>query len=413
MRNTLIIAILITFQLNLAGQTGTNLPYSIFGIGELASKGFNRNIGMGRTGIALSSPMYLNNVNPASYHTIDSISFFFDFGLSSDFVKYSTSYNASQRGNDINMRNIAMGFRISRNLTSSIGVVPFSRVGYKIESEKDLEGTLDKYSLIMTGSGGLTQFYWDNSYLLFKRLSLGMNISYLFGTLETSETNSYKGLSTNITIDKTAYLNKLFIDFGFQLLLPLKDKINITLGGIFGNSHYLNFRQEILISETNGNVLEKGITQKGTLRFPWYAGGGVAVDYNKKLTISADYLLRDWSQTKSDNPNFKYTRAGSYRFGAEYIPGHLNQLGFFGTLSYRLGYYYEESYLNIDNVSIASNGFTLGIGIPFLRNRSSINIAYDTGVKGTLKNGLIRERYNSVMLNLTLHDWWFIKRKYD
>ena len=68
---------------------------------------------------------------------------------------------------------MAMGFRIMPNWSASIGIAPYSTVGYKIATDNYVDGTVDEnFKLEMTGSGGLNQFYWDNSYLLFKRLSL-------------------------------------------------------------------------------------------------------------------------------------------------------------------------------------------------------------------------------------------------
>jgi hypothetical protein len=71
-------------------------------------------MGMGRAGLALSSPFYLNSQNPASYSSLDSISFFLDFGMGADFVKYQTAREGSQKGYDVNLRNIAIGFRAGK-----------------------------------------------------------------------------------------------------------------------------------------------------------------------------------------------------------------------------------------------------------------------------------------------------------
>ncbi len=79
---------------------------------------------MGKTGIANSSGHYLNNLNPASYHDMDSISFFFDFGLGMDFVKYETSYD-TQHGQDFNIKDIAMGYQDSEKLDRRIRYCTF------------------------------------------------------------------------------------------------------------------------------------------------------------------------------------------------------------------------------------------------------------------------------------------------
>jgi hypothetical protein len=404
---------LITFQVVLFAQQRTHLPYSVFGLGELHTKGSVRNFGMGKSGIALSSNRYLNDLNPASYHSIDSVSFFFDFGLSGEFVKYQTS-GETQHGNDVNIRNIALGFRITPNWSASIGIAPYSTVGYKIHTQETISGTEDdKFNVEMTGSGGLNQFFWNNSYLLFNHLSLGVNFTYLFGNIEAKETVVYDNFDNDIISTQTSYLNKIYADFGVQYFFNLKDDYQVTVGAVFGNSHKLNFEQRIVVSESDGSIAEDEISRTGKFDFPLYFGTGIAVTFKNQLTLSADYLYHDWSSTDSDNPDFNYINNNTYKFGVEYIPGRYNKLGYFGSISYRAGYYHEESYLEINKNSIADNGITLGLGLPFLQSRTSINIAYNYGINGTMNNGMIKETYNSFMLSLTMHDWWFIKRKFD
>jgi hypothetical protein len=414
MRKKFFLYTLLAFQVTLHAQQRTHLPYSAFGIGEIHEKGFVRNMGMGKSGIALSSNKFLNNMNPASYYSIDSISFFFDFGLSGDIVKYKTAYDPIQHGTDVNIRNIAIGFRINNKWSASVGIEPYSSVGYKIKTDKDVEGTEeDNFTAVLTGNGGLNQFYWNNSYLLFNHLSLGVNFTYLFGNIDATETATYTMFPYDIISKQTSYLNKVYADFGIQYFFPVKKDFQVTLGGVFGNSHKLNFKHRIQLSQSDGTIMEDEITRHGTFDFPMYVGGGIAVAFKDRLTFSADYLYHDWSRTTSDNPSYKYKSNNAIKLGVEFIPGHFSKLGYFGGISYRAGYYYEESYLEINNKSFSDNGITLGLGLPFLQTRTSVNIAYNFGINGTVENDLIRETYNSFMISLTLHDWWFIKRKYD
>jgi len=412
MRKLLFILIALSVQLGILAQERTHMPYSIYGIGEILPKGFARNMAMGGTGLALSTPGHLNNVNPASYYGIDSVSFFFDFGLSGNFVKYKTSKNKAQRGNDFNIRNLAMGFRISPNWSSSIGIAPYSSVGYKIQTTEEIVGKpSETFNVEVQGNGGLNKFYWDNSYLLFDRLSLGVNFSYLFGKLESVETVTSSSLPIGIDIKQTSYINKLYADFGLQYFFAVKKDYKITLGGVFGKSHNLNMKNTIEVEESNGLVSEETLSGNN-FEFPLYAGAGFAVQY-KNLLVTADYLYHDWSNTSSGSLDFSYKSTNAFRLGLEMIPGRYSKLGYFGGIAYRAGLYLQESYLEINNNSIADKGLTVGVGLPFLQNRTSINISYNYGINGTLENNLIKENYHSFLVSLTLHDWWFIKRKID
>jgi long-subunit fatty acid transport protein len=397
-----------------SAQQRTYLPYSIFGIGEINTRGFSRNMGMGKSGIGMSSDRYLNNKNPASYHTMDSISFFYDLGLSGSFVKYKNSYT-TQKGQDFNVGNLAIGFRVTKNLTSSVGVAPYSTVGYKTVAERNVEGTQDLYTASMTGSGGLTKFYWDNAYLLFNHLSVGVSFTYLFGNIETSEIVEYENLDYSISSKAVSHLNKLYADFGLQYRFKVKDDFKIIIGGIFGNSHKLNFEQQVTISQSDGTVFEDELTTREPFELPMYYGAGFSVGWADQLTFNAEYEYHNWSSTPSNSTSFTYRDTKSYRVGVELIPDPLNKrgLGYFGIFSYRLGLYHEDSNLDIKNATVSNRGLSFGLGLPFMNNKTSLNLAYNTGIRGTIESGLIRENYNTFFVSLTLHDWWFIKPKYD
>jgi len=393
-------------------QTPTHLPYSIFGIGELSNRGYGRNLGMGKSGIGLASGRFLNNLNPASYHALDSISFFFDFGFNADFVRYRTEI-ADQRGTNINLRNLSMAFRNTSFWASGIGVMPFSEVGYKVISNQPVEGNSDEYEAELSGKGGLNKFYWDNTFTFFKHLSVGISFNYLFGNIISNEQVQYDRITTVISRTQNAFLSKAFFDFGLQYHRGLPGESSLVVGGVFGNNHRLKFREELSVSTTGGSIIEDEVNDRGTFDFPLYAGGGLSYSHAGKLVVSADYLFQNWSATKTNHPYFRYRNTNAYHLGLEFLPGNLNRLGFWGSVHYRAGVFYEESYLEVEETRLVDKGLTVGFGIPLVRNRTSINLAYLYGNKGTLEGGLVKLNYHSIALSMSLHDWWFIKPKYD
>jgi hypothetical protein len=218
---------------------------------------------------------------------------------------------------------------------------------------------------------------------------------------------------SDIILDQTSYLHKTYADFGLQYFFPVKKDLEITLGAVFGNNHAIKIKDQFTWMTADGNILDDKITRRGTFTFPYYIGGGFAVAYKNSMTISADYLYHQWSNTSSDNSNFNYANTNALRVGLEYFPGRYSKLGYFGGVAYRAGFYIEDSYLELDGKRIADKGITAGLGFPFLQNRTTLNIAYSYGMNGTLENHLIKENYHSIMFNLSMHDWWFIKRKID
>ena len=126
-------------------------------------------------------------LNPASYSSQDTISFIFDFGITSDFKTIKSS-DASENTTYINIDHLAISFPVTRNWKTSVGIVPYSKVGYNlvIDDEED-EGSGD-YNILYNGEGGINQFYFGNSILIGNHIALGINISYLFGLIERSKT---------------------------------------------------------------------------------------------------------------------------------------------------------------------------------------------------------------------------------
>ena len=115
--------------LGASAQSGTNSPYSQYGLGILSdqSQGFNR--GMNGLGIGLRIGNQVNYLNPASYSSIDSLTMLVDMGLSLQIT------NFKEGGNKVNARNAnfeyaVATFRILPKFGLAAGVVPYTNIGY-------------------------------------------------------------------------------------------------------------------------------------------------------------------------------------------------------------------------------------------------------------------------------------------
>ena len=65
-RIPLLLCSLCTASLTAVAQNTTNLPTSMYGVGELSAGDGGRYAGMGNTGIALNRTGFLNTLNPAA-----------------------------------------------------------------------------------------------------------------------------------------------------------------------------------------------------------------------------------------------------------------------------------------------------------------------------------------------------------
>ena len=99
--------------------------------------------------------------------------------------------------------------------------------------------------------------------------------------------------------------------------------------------------------------------------------------------------------------------------GFEYTPDRQALRNYFKRVNYRLGGYYKQSYLTINNQDLKDYGITFGLGIPLKYNKTKFNVALQLGRRGTTDQNLIEENYAIINFNITFYDFWFIQQKYQ
>lgn len=388
----------------------TSSPYSMFAEGQVENYGSGTNRALGGTGIAFKSDNYLNNMNPASYSGIDSLSFIFELGMFGKYTKYITK-NESETKFDANLSYLALGFRICKWWATSLGVASYSSVGYKINSSHTVEGDLSIYQKTFEGSGGITQLYFGNSVRPFKNLSLGINISYFLGSITHTETGGTTDDYVAYTIIKNIKIHSVYFDYGAQYTIEY-NKWKYTLGAIFGNSKELDMTSNMYISNAD-NTLELE-TEDSKFIIPSKYGFGLAVEKGYRFKAGFDYERRNWEEIKEYSSSLLRTRDSErFSIGIEYFPYKKRSDRGLKKVRYRLGASYTRKYLIIKNEGVNSKTINFGFGIPIKRERSMINIAFELGSLGTTKSGLIKENYGVLHLNFTMHDLWFQKHKLD
>ena len=135
-RLTIAALALIVSALTGLAQQSIGSPYSRFGYGLLNDNASSAQRQMGGVGYAMQSGRQINAMNPASYAAIDSLTFLFDMGF--DFTSVnrregSDKENSIGGGRDY----INMQFPIARRFGMSIGLLPYSSVGYSFGSKID------------------------------------------------------------------------------------------------------------------------------------------------------------------------------------------------------------------------------------------------------------------------------------
>ncbi|MFO8001204.1 MAG: hypothetical protein R6U46_08165 [Marinilabilia sp.] len=401
-------------------QKRTYSPFSRYGVGELNSKGFGQNAAMGNTGIGHRTSNHLNNLNPASYSAIDSMSFFFEAGITG-FSQTFESGPDEESYNNIDFSYFAMGFPISNKIHTSLGLRPFSNTGYKFEFS---DGTTLNRAI---GTGNLSSAYGGLSYKFAPNFTIGAHGTYLFGNIQhttfiefADDPSAYKyGQQSEL------HASDFFFDLGAQYTRQLRENENITFG--------LTFRPEAPVSGDYQRTVAKG-SQYGedgklftsnqvipeasdssdikSFDLPQSIGFGVSYNRNDHLTVNADYVLTNWGDISLPDGHSNTTNSSHLSAGVQYIPD-LRSQNYLWRMRYRAGIKYNEEYIKIDDQQINDFGITFGIGLPYGRSKTSVNMAFEFGKRGPSENEIMTENYAKVILNFTFHEFWFMKRKFD
>ena len=107
-----------------------NSPYSIYGIGDIDFRPYNRTSGMGGTGIALRSSYYLVDNNPAAIAGLSRSFVIVDAAFTGKVIRYKGDpINAENSNNkDFWIKRLAIAVKINNHWASSIGFSQFSNV---------------------------------------------------------------------------------------------------------------------------------------------------------------------------------------------------------------------------------------------------------------------------------------------
>jgi hypothetical protein len=387
---------------NLSAQI-TSSPYSIFGIGNTEGNSTGAGNAMGGTGIAFPTTHTLNLENPASTGGMDSLFTLFEIGFEGRYTSYSTTKN-SQSLFDANFRYIGMGVRLKPKWAVSMGLKPYSTIGYNITAMSEIEGTNYLYKKIYTGEGGVNKLFLGNSFKITKNLFFGINAVYLFGNVthtESSDDFDYK-------LEERTYLSNFNLDYGLNYQIS-GNGWNYNLGLIYDNGKSLiTDKTSTLTVEDEYTTLKSSDKE---YKIPRSFGLGFAFE-KYYLRGGFDFEHRKWKGIEFANPHLESRNSNRYSFGLE-IPSLGIRRGGSRMIFYRLGAQYSESYMVIKGIPVNYRSASFGAGIPVKGALSVINLSLEVGQNGAGHGGLFRESFCTFHVDISLKDIWFSKKRYN
>lgn len=399
-------------------QNNTGTPYSMYGIGLLQDN-TGPYTAMGGVSAAMRDNYNINYLNPASYTALDSNRFYFQFGVNGEYVGISThqeknTYRVAQNAS------LNMAFRIYNKLYASFGFIQRSDIGYSLHYYKLINGSDNQYyTQQISGQGGLNDFYLGLAYR-FGGLSIGVNSALVFGNLE-------KRLSLIPAIEDSYYINSqnkisvfdAIFTIGLQYQFKLSPKSNLTLGTAFNLKSDLDAEQDYTAYKINSSTgdsetLEEDELNKGNISYPLRVIAGFSYDYKDKWNVAGDYTFQQMSEYKEFGKEQNFNDYHKGAIGVSLLPARYGRY-WWQRNKYTLGAYMVRSQIELNNTHINTYAVTCGTQIPvYISNRElMLGLAFDLGIRGTEKDGLIQEKYAKVRINIAFKEGWFIKRKID
>jgi hypothetical protein len=336
-----------------------------------------------------------------------------------------------------------------KNWKSSFGLVPFSYVGYKISSHETdtLKGDID---YLYEGEGGINQFYIGKAFQLLKKISIGFNISYLFGSLTNTQTIKFTNSTNtyNFKQRKSVIPSDFYFNYGIQFehkfkdipkiqqidttttfckkiknnLLKFQNGLIIDIGLVVNNSTIINAKNDVFsVSYESSSIIDtiENINDRdGLLRLPASIGAGIILRKNDKWLIGADYQFQKWSDfLNSFGSNSNMVNSMQVAIGTEFTPNKNNSSSYLRKIHYRAGYRYAQTYLEINGKKINEFGVSFGLNLPLKRakggDKKGINLSFEYGKRGTTENNLLLEQFYKISVGFAIYERWFMKKKYE
>lgn len=438
------VVVMATSTITVQSQNGINSPYSRYGFGILSDKAMGFNKAMSGVSQGFRDGQIINSANPASYSAVDSLTALFDFGLS----VYNGNYkmgNLQHNAKNSSFDYAAFHFRASKGFGIALGILPYSNINYNFSSNsKIMEGVEDNTtsSYKFNGDGGLHKVFLGAGWQITKPLSLGFNVSYLYGSYNHNMSMSFNESTINsINRKYNADISSYLIDLGIQYTININKKDKLVLGATFTPGHEINdnaYRTTQSINSLSGIISQTSDTITNAFELPNSVVVGATYYKDNRLSIGADFEMQKWSDVKfpaqdSENDIRYISQKGllydryKISLGGSYTPNP-NGNRYSQLLTYKVGGYYSKSYANADLTGKIADkpfefGLSAGITIPIINsniwyNSPKLNIALQwihSNIpymnSNSFKIDKLKENYLKLCISLTFSERWFYKSK--
>lgn len=432
----LVVVLVAFFALQMSAQEGTASPYSFYGIGSLKFKGTVENRSMGGLSIYTDS-IHINLRNPAAYVSpnlklLNNENRPIKFSVAASHVSTKLKADSgSEKTSATTVDYMAMSMPLGQKIGFGLGLMPYTSVGYKLEDINNSNQVLNRFN----GEGGLNKAFVGFGYRITDKLSLGIDINYNFGNIQNTATEFLYDEEGNLIEyqsreENRSDLSGLNFNIGLTYKTMISDKLELQSGLTYSPKSKISSRnvrtfstvvvnlendQELLVNSINVDLNTLGLDVTD-LTLPSRLSFGAGIGAPRKWFLGAEYThlsTSDFSNPIITIDNSNFVNASNVSIGGFFVPDHDSFSNYLKRATYRAGFHFENTGLEINNEKINEFGISFGVGLPVGKWFSNANLGFEFGKRGTTNQNLIQENFMNFHLSMSLNDIWFEKRKYN
>ena len=436
----LLLAVLLGMPEGTRAQNGFNIPFSQFGIGS-SDLPYNMPSAMRLGGVVYSRAARnsINPFNPASFAAVEPETFVFDIGLN---IQQSVLRNDVNKQTDAdgNVAYLMVAFPLTKWWKTSAGILPYSSVNYESTHTAYDPLTQSDVKTIYAGNGGVAQIYWGNGFNIGKRLSVGFNLDYLYGSIERAITYDFQGSDSTYTIDsrrqKNTLVSNLVVDLGVQYSQPLGEKYTLRMGATARLPRDMKLEdQSLAYTFYSAGSLEyyfdtifpaPGVsdTYESELLQPLAVGVGLALERNERWEVALDGYYSPYSGMKYvENSQNNIFGTSALRYGSNYRialggewKGDQGSSSYWSRIGISAGLFYNSGRLSLELTDgtayrLDEVGGGMGFTLPMRKGKSVLTLSLAYSSFGNVD--LLRRDVFTVGISVGSCERWFSKRKYN
>lgn len=398
-----------------AAAQSSSSPYSVLGIGDIETSGFNRYTGMANAGVALTDTRNINNSNAASLTGLNEHFYTFEIATryKQSIFKGAGVVSPDNKSGDFAVRRINLAMKVAKRWGSSVGLQPFSTANFSYTALKNIQGTLNNVAADYEGEGGVNQFYWANGYKLSKYTSLGLTSSFLFGSLKQTESLLSDGSTVALTTEKNTFLRNYYFNFGLQTGFKINSAWESRFGITYSPETPLYAEYSTAVTSDDGVSIKNEITKNDYFTLPGSVNLGVALIKNNKYTYTVNAQSQSWGSLNYKGTNYQLVNSNRISFGFQSSQRERNYYKQEFEKSYfQLGVYAGNSYLKVKNVQLTDFGGSIGYGLNSRTSPISLLVALEAGRRGATATNILSENYVNLNITFSYVDLLFKGKRY-